>query len=78
MSSMHTTVKPESSSRIHRRDLVRSLFIGLAIGIVIGAPFGWLTHQIFARQRAAQVLLCRQQNFGLTEAQLEARCGNLY
>jgi hypothetical protein len=52
--------------------------IGIAIGIVIGAPIGWLTHQIFARQRAAQVLLCRQQNFGLTEAQLEARCGNLY
>ncbi len=50
----------------------------MAIGIVIGTPIGWLTHRVFARQRAAQVLLCRQQNFGLSETQLQARCGDLY
>lgn len=74
---MQTTVQQDSPQRIRRRDLVRSLVIGVAIGMVAGAPIGWFTHQVVARQRTAQVLLCRQQNFGLTEIQLQARCGNL-
>lgn len=46
--------------------------------MVAGAPIGWVVHQVYARQRAAQVLLCRQQNYGLTEPDLQARCGALY
>lgn len=66
-------------SRIHRRDLVNSLFIGAALGtVLLGAPIGWFAHRFYAQQRVAQVLLCRQQNFGLQEAELEARCGQLY
>ncbi len=65
--------------RIHRRDLVNSLMIGIALGpIFLGIPIGWFTHRFYFQQRSAQVLLCRQQNFGLQEAALEARCGPLY
>jgi hypothetical protein len=74
-----TPVTPERrENRITRKNLISSLGIGLAIGILIGAPLGWFTHRVFAQQRAAQVLLCRQQNFGLPEADLQARCGEVY
>lgn len=73
---------PESHherERIHRRDLVNSLLIGITLGaILLGAPIGWFTHRFYAQQRTAQVLLCRQQNFGLQEAELQARCGQPY
>lgn len=74
-----TSVKTEHpENRISRKNLVSSLLTGLIIGIFAGAPLGWFSHGIYARQRAAQVLLCRQQSFGLPEAQLQSRCGNLY
>jgi hypothetical protein len=80
-----TTVTPEhhhreqERERIHRRDLFNSLLIGIALGtFLLGAPLGWFAHRIYAQQRAAQVLLCRQQNFGLREAELQARCGQPY
>lgn len=64
--------------RITRKNLASSLMIGVLLGIIAGAPIGWFVHQVYARQRAAQVLLCRQQNYGLAEADLQARCGALY
>lgn len=75
-------VTPDSHTereRIHRRDLFNSLLIGVAIGtIFLGAPLGWFAYRIYAQQRTAQVLLCRQQNFGLQESDLQARCGQPY
>lgn len=75
-------VTPESHAereRIRRRDLFNSLLIGIAVGtLVLGAPLGWFVHRLYAQQRTAQVLLCRQQNFGLREADLLARCGQPY
>ncbi|MDX2212325.1 MAG: hypothetical protein SFY66_03455 [Oculatellaceae cyanobacterium bins.114] len=39
---------------------------------------GWFTHRVFAQQRAAQVLLCRQQHYGQAEASLQDICGTVY
>lgn len=71
-----TTRHPEN--RITRKNLISSLLIGVVLGTIAGFPIGWVSHRAYAQQRAAQVLLCRQQNFGLTEAQLEGRCGSLF
>jgi hypothetical protein len=75
-------VSPESHQereRIRRRDLFNSLLIGVALGtVLLGAPLGWFAHRFYAQQRTAQVLLCRQQNFGLRESDLQARCGQPY
>lgn len=69
----------QERDRIHRRDLFNSLLIGVTLGtILLGAPLGWFAHRIYAQQRTAQVLLCRQQNFGLQETDLQARCGQPY
>ena len=67
-----------SERRITRRNLLSSLLIGLALGVVAGTPIGWFAHRIYAQQHTAQVLLCRQQSFGLAEADLQARCGTPY
>lgn len=79
---MYETQAPRHSQekdRIHRRDLLNSLLIGVGLGtILLGLPLGWFAHRLYAQQRTAQVLLCRQQNFGLQEADLEARCGQPY
>ena len=74
-----TSVRHEHyENRITRKNLISSLLTGLIIGILGGIPLGWFSHRVYAQQRAAQVLLCRQQNFGMTEVQLESRCGRLY
>jgi hypothetical protein len=52
--------------------------VGFVLGTFAGIPLGWFVHGIFAQQRAAQVLLCRQKNFGIAEADLQARCGSVY
>lgn len=76
-----TRIAPESQE--HRegttfKRLLRSLAVGIIVGIIAGAPLGWFAHRLYAQQRAAQVLLCRQQNFGLRETELQARCGSVY
>lgn len=76
-----TRIAPESQEYregVHFKRLLRTFAIGLVVGIIAGAPLGWFAHRLYAQQRAAQVLLCRQQNFGLRETELQARCGNLY
>jgi hypothetical protein len=73
-----TVTRDRQGNRITRKNLIYSLTIGILLGILAGAPIGWFVHQTFARQRAAQVLLCRQQNYGLAEADLQGRCGSLY
>jgi hypothetical protein len=81
---MHDTQTPSAErhaerERIHRRDLFNSLLIGIGLGtLLLGLPLGWFTHRIYSQQRMAQVLLCRQQNFGLNEADLQSRCGQPY
>lgn len=74
-----TAVRSErSEKRITRKNLVSSLLIGFGIGILAGGPLGWFSHRIYAQQRTAQVLLCRQQSFGVSEAELQSRCGSVY
>lgn len=71
-------VSERRENRITRRNLFTSLLIGVVLGVFAGIPIGWLSHRVYAQQRTAQVLLCRQQNFGLAEADLQARCGTPY
>lgn len=79
MMMRETTVAPErGEKRIKRKDLFNSLVIGFLLGLVGGTPIGWFAHRFYAQQRTAQVLLCRQQNYGLSEADLQARCGYPY
>ncbi|MBD2464834.1 hypothetical protein H6G89_27920 [Oscillatoria sp. FACHB-1407] len=74
-----TAVAPEQRhSESTFRKLVRSLIIGLVLGTIAGIPIGWFTHRVFAQQRAAQVLLCRQQHYGQAEATLQDLCGTVY
>lgn len=63
---------------ISRRDLASSLLIGLCIGIIAGIPVGWFIHRVFFQQRAAQVLLCRQQHYGQPEVELQRICGSVF
>jgi NhaP-type Na+/H+ or K+/H+ antiporter len=75
----NSTVAPERRERgTGVKNLVQSLVIGIILGAIIGAPIGWFSHRLFAQQRAAQVLLCRQQHYGQPEADLQATCGTVY
>ncbi|HEY9698557.1 MAG TPA: hypothetical protein V6D10_14940 [Trichocoleus sp.] len=72
-------VAPESKrGRIHRKDLVSSLVTGMVIGGLAWVPIGWFAHRVYHQQRTAQIILCRQQHFGTTEAELNQTCGSLY
>ncbi len=61
-----------------RRAIVSSLITGLVLGLLAGIPAGWFTHRLFYQQRAAQVLLCRQQHYGLPEVELQRTCGSVF
>lgn len=75
---MVETTNSQPNIYLKRRNPLPLLITGLLIGLVAGAPLGWFSHQFYYRYRSAQVLLCRQQNFGQTEPQLQAVCGSLY
>ncbi len=68
----------ERQNTITRKNLVYSLITGLIIGVIAGAPLGWLAHQFYAEQRLADVLVCREKNRNLPEAQLESVCGSRF
>ena len=63
---------------ISRKNLISSLLIGLAIGLIGGAPLGWIAHRIYAEQRLATVLICREKNRNLPEVQLQSICGSRF
>nr|WP_290223488.1 hypothetical protein [Trichocoleus desertorum] len=73
----HEHVQTEQS-RIRRKDLVRSLTIGILLGVVGGLPIGWFAHRVYFQQRTAQVLLCRQNHIGQPEVELKSLCGSVY
>ena len=63
---------------ISRKNLISSLLTGLVIGLIGGVPLGWIAHQIYAEQRLAQVLICREKNRNLPEVQLQSLCGSRF
>ena len=73
----HEHVRAEQN-RIRRKDLVRSLTIGILLGVVGGLPIGWFAHRVYFQQRTAQVLLCRQNHLGQPEVELKNLCGSVY
>jgi len=73
----HEHVRTEQN-RIKRKDLVRSLTIGILLGVVGGLPIGWFAHRVYFQQRTAQVLLCRQNHIGQPEVELKSLCGSVY
>jgi len=74
-----TSEQRAERERIRRRDLLNSLLIGVVLGaLLLGGPLGWFAHRFYAQQRIGRVLLCRQQNAGLDEADLREQCGQLY
>ncbi|MBW4488244.1 MAG: hypothetical protein KME12_10695 [Trichocoleus desertorum ATA4-8-CV12] len=73
----HEHVRTEQN-RIRRKDLIRSLTIGILLGIVGGLPIGWFAHRVYFQQRTAQVLLCRQNHIGQPEVELKSLCGSVY
>ena len=74
----HDHIPRAEHERITRKNLINSLATGLALGIIVGAPIGWFAHRLYYQQRAGQVLLCRQNHIGQTEAELKDLCGSLY
>lgn len=60
------------------RRVMTTLIIGTLVGLGIGLPAGWFAHRLFFQQRAAQVLLCRQQHYGQPEADLQSTCGSVF
>ena len=68
----------DRQNTITRKNLVYSLITGLIIGVIAGAPLGWVAHRFFAEQRLADVLICREKNTNLPEAQVESICGSRF
>ena len=68
----------DRQNTITRKNLVYSLITGLIIGAIAGAPLGWVAHRFFAEQRLADVLICREKNRNLPEAQVESMCGSRF
>lgn len=64
--------------RFPRRAITSSLLAGLILGLIGGAVSGWFAHRLFYQQRAAQVLLCRQQHYGQPEVELQRICGSVF
>ena len=73
----HEHVRTDQN-RIRRKDLIRSLTIGILLGVVGGLPIGWFAHRVYFQQRTAQVLLCRQNHIGQPEVELKSLCGSVY
>lgn len=69
---------PKQDVSVKRGNPLRTLVIGFLLGLIVGAPLGWFIHRVYFRYRSAQVLFCRQQHFGQSEAELQAYCGSLY
>jgi len=63
---------------ITRKNLVYSLITGLIVGIIAGAPIGWIAHRFYAERRLAEVLICREKHTNLPEAQLQSFCGSRF
>lgn len=63
---------------VSRKNLVYSLITGLVIGVLAGAPLGWLAHQFYAEQRLAQILICREKNRNQPEAIVQSMCGSRF
>lgn len=63
---------------VSKKNLVYSLITGLVIGVIAGAPLGWLAHQFYAEQRLAQILICREKNRNQPEAIVQSMCGSRF
>lgn len=63
---------------VSRKNLVYSLITGLVIGVIAGAPLGWVAHQFYAEQRLAQILICREKNRNQPEAIVQSICGSRF
>lgn len=68
----------DRQNTITRKNLVYSLITGLIVGVIAGAPLGWVAHRFFAEQRLADVLICREKNRNLPEVQVESICGSRF
>lgn len=72
------SARVERHNTITRKNLVSSLMIGLIIGLLAGLPLGWIAHQLYAEQRLADVLVCREKNRNLPEVQVQSICGSRF
>lgn len=63
---------------INRKHLIYSLITGLAIGVIVGSPLGWISHRFYAEQRLAQILICREKHRNQPEAIVQSLCGSRF
>ena len=67
-----------TKNKVARKHLFSSLVAGLIIGIIAGAPLGWVTHRFYYQQRLAQILLCRENHRNQPAAVVDSECGTPY